>query len=368
MEYLLDSHGQELMQQYHERRHVYERIEQIACEALNKLLKQQGIEIDNIEHRIKTESSLAGKLELKGGKYASLSDITDIFGMRIVTFYSDDVDKVAAIVKRLFNVDWNESVDKRKLHQLTSFGYNSLHYICSIPKTIVDDPEMPELNEYRFEIQMRTALQHVWSVIEHDMGYKAGVKIPKEHRRQFSRLSGMLELVDEEFGRMRNTLTELHRKVQSLVANGQLSEVPLELSNFRKYLDAHPFDPLNERIASVNQAEIYPVPLLPYLIILQDFGFDNLGDVHEFIQNNFDDAYNLALSQLAVTDLDILASNVGIQNLCIVHILKTGRGLPGLKHFYDRLYGTKPENEELANIAYEQASGLSFMQKANSPE
>jgi hypothetical protein len=110
------------------------------------------------------------------------------------------------------------------------------------------------------------------------------------------------------------------------------------------------------------------VPLLPYLIILQDFGFDNLGEVHDFIQNNFDDAYNLALSQLAVTDLDILASNVGIQNLCIVHILKTGRGLPGLKHFYDRLYGTKPENEELANIAYEQASSLSFMQKANSPE
>ena len=191
-EIVLDTHGQELLQQYHDRKPVFERMEKIAYDKLRWTLRQQGIYITSIEHRIKEEKSLIGKLELKGAKYHSLDDVTDILGVRVITFYTDDVDKVAAIVKRTFDIDWKESVDKRKLHQLDSFGYNSLHYICRLPKSVVDDPEHPELNEFRFEIQMRTALQHVWSTIEHDTGYKGEVRIPKEYRRQFSRLAGML--------------------------------------------------------------------------------------------------------------------------------------------------------------------------------
>ena len=220
----LDAHGQELMQQYHDRMPVFERMEKLAYDKLRWTLRHQGIYVTSIEHRIKEEHSLSGKLEMKGAKYKSLDDITDILGLRVITFYTDDVDKVAAIVKRTFDIDWQESVDKRKLHQLDSFGYNSLHYICRLPKSVVDDPEMPELNEFRFEIQMRTALQHVWSTIEHDTGYKGDVKIPTEYKRQFSRLAGMLELIDDEFSRLRTTLTDYRRRVQTLVASGKLDE------------------------------------------------------------------------------------------------------------------------------------------------
>jgi putative GTP pyrophosphokinase len=163
-EYHLNPHGLELMQQYKDRLPIFQRMETLAFDALQQALSQQGLYVTSIEHRIKKENSLAGKLELKGNKYNSLSDITDILGIRIITFYTDDVDKVAAIVQQIFKIDWEESVDKRKRHELTSFGYNSLHYICRLPKTLVNDPAMPELNEYRFELQMRTALQHVCQV------------------------------------------------------------------------------------------------------------------------------------------------------------------------------------------------------------
>ena len=71
-------------------------------------------------------------------------------GLRVITFYTDEVDKVAAIAKRIFNIDWQESVDKRKLHKLNSFGYNSLHYICRL-----------KTGGPRFELQMRTAFQYL---------------------------------------------------------------------------------------------------------------------------------------------------------------------------------------------------------------
>ena len=127
MDYQLDLHGQMLMEQYHERQAVYQRLAQVAEETLRQALKKQHVAVIALEHRVKTESSLAGKLELKGAKYHTLDDVTDILGMRVVTFYSDDVDKVAAIVNEIFQVDWSNSVDKRKLHRLDSFGYNSLH-------------------------------------------------------------------------------------------------------------------------------------------------------------------------------------------------------------------------------------------------
>ena len=362
MEQSLNPHCQELLDQYCKLRPAYERIEQIAMNAIGQILKEQGFTVNSIEHRIKTEKSLRGKLVLKGGKYNSITDITDIFGVRIITFYTTDVDKVAAIAKSIFNVDWNDSVDKRKLHELTSFGYNSLHYICRLPKTLVDDPEMPELNEIPFELQMRTALQHVWSTIEHDIGYKGAVKMPTEYRRQFSRLSGMLELIDDEFSRLRTTMTDYRRRMQSLVTSGQLNEVPLNADTFRSYLDTKPFDKLNQRIAESNQAEIYPYPLMSFLPVLEYFGLETLGDVHSFIETNTESAYQLALSQLAFTDIDILSESIGLQDLCIVHTLKAGNGLEGVQFVFDTINGKQTENEALARLVCEQASALPFMQ------
>ena len=301
----LDTHGESLMQQYRELLPTLKLLAQEANEQLRQALDKQDIYVTAIEHRVKTEHSLADKLELKGAKYKSINDITDLVGLRVITFYTDEVDKVAAIAKRIFDIDWQESVDKRKLHQLNSFGYNSLHYICRL-----------KTGGPRFELQMRTALQHVWSTIEHDIGYKSHVKIPNEFIRQFNRLAGMLELIDDEFSRLRLVLTDYRRHVQSLVKNGHLDEVPLSADTFRSYLELHPFDRLNRRIAAVNQAEIYSVSLLPFLLLLESFGLKTLGDVQDFIDNNSDDAYQFALSHLAVTDIDILSSSTSAWYMC----------------------------------------------------
>lgn len=348
MNYQLDQHGNVLMEQYHERVSVYERLARLADEALRHALDAQHMQVTTMEHRVKTAESLAGKLELKGAKYHSLNDVTDIVGFRVVTFYSADVDKVAVIVSETFNVDRDNSVDKRKLHRLDSFGYNSLHYICSLPKTIVDDPEQPLLNELRFEIQMRTALQHVWSTLDHDTGYKGNVKIPREYLRQFNRLAGMLELIDEEFSRLRTILTDYRRQMLALEASGHLDQVDLNANSFRHYLDLHPFIRLNQRIAAINQAELYPVPLMPFLRVFEKLGLETLGDVNRLIDECSDDAYRLAAMQVGTTDLDILSESIGPQNLCYVYVLRQGGGLMGLSQVIEWLRGPDPENMALA--------------------
>lgn len=351
---ILDPHGEDLLQQYREMLPYLQKLEKLVYNKLKKSLDDQGIYVTAIEHRVKTEKSLAGKLFLKGVKYHSVNDVTDLVGFRIITFYNDDVDKVATIAKKLFDIDWKESVDKRKLHQLNSFGYNSLHYICRLRTS------KTALRNIRFEIQMRTALQHVWSTIEHDTGYKANVKILDEHRRQFSRLAGMLELIDDEFSRLRNEITEYRRNIQSLVHSGKLDDVALTVDSFTSYLEMHPFDRLNQRIAAVNQAEIFPTSLMGFLPLLVSFGFETLSDIDHFIKENSEDAYQLALAQIALTDLDILAENVGLQNLCLVYVLKQGRGREGLQFVYETLNGKQDNYDVFIDMIMDLAKDLPF--------
>ena len=250
----LDAHASEILQQYRDLQPVYNKLDEVLPGKLRSFFSEAGIIVAAIEHRVKEESSLAGKLALKGGKYGSIFDLTDIVGLRVITFYIDDVDKVASVMERLFEIDWENSVDKRKLHEIDSFGYLSLHYICRIPESAYSDPAHPEINRIRFEVQMRTVLQHAWANMNHDTGYKSGVEIPRVYLRNLSRLAGMLELIDDEFSRIRTELSDYRRQVRNLVASGNLSEVALDGDSFKSYLELGPFDALNRRIAAVNQA------------------------------------------------------------------------------------------------------------------
>ena len=333
----LDLHCQMILEEYREALPELESMRVQVLGTLREALERNGLVVTAIETRIKTEESLAGKLALKGGKYATLSDITDILGARIITFYTDDVDRIASIAEQLFEIDWNNSVDKRRLHQLDSFGYNSLHYICHLPGY-----------DMRFELQLRTTLQHAWAAINHDTGYKSGIEIPREYMRRINRLAGLLEMADDEFSRIRTEITDYRRRVQSLVQNGKLDDVLLDGDTFRSYLQAKPLDRLNRRIAAINQAEIQEAPLIRYLRVLKALQCNTLGDVSRLIQTYEEDAYRLARHQLGNTDIDIVSSAIGLQNICIVCILKTGGGKIGLERLFEVLNGNNSQNASIA--------------------
>jgi hypothetical protein len=175
------------------------------------------------------------------------------------------------------------------------------------------------------------------------------------------RLAGMLELVDDEFSRMRSELSDYRRKVQALVASGNLGEVPLDGDTFRSYLELKPFGLLNRRIAAVNQAEIHDVPLMPYLTLFKGMGFKTLGDIATMIKEYSEGAYQIACYQIGLTDLDIISSSIGPQNLCIAYILKNGGGRAGLRYMFDVLNGKSDSNDTIAELLVQQANDLPFM-------
>lgn len=359
-DYGLDLHCTMMLEEYREMVPVFTRLKTLVLEKLQECITRNGIVVSGIEARVKQEESLAGKLELKGHKYKTLADITDLVGARIITFYTDEVDKIAALVDSLFEVDWENSVDKRRLLGKDTFGYMSLHFVCRIPKSCYFDPECPQLNDIRFEVQMRTALQHVWANMNHDTGYKSGVEVPMEYLRSLTRLAGLLELADDEFSRIRKDLTYYRRKVEQLVKDGDFDAVLLDADTLRNYLALDPFGSLNSKIAAINQAEIQTLSGMPYLKPMRNLGLRTLGDVERMRKSCSVKAYQLALHQISGTDLDIIASTLGLQNVCLAYAAEQG-GQQGVLRFLDDLNGPSKYNEASAERIFAQLNRIHNM-------
>lgn len=354
----MDLHSEMILDEYREKKKSFEIISKIVVEKLNAFIQQSGLLVNSISARIKTSQSLAGKLERKGSKYRSLLDITDILGARVVTYFNDEVDVVADLVTKNFEIDWENSVDKRKLLDPDRFGYLSLHYICKIPESMYKDPERPEINQYRFEIQLRSALQDVWATIFHDTGYKSDFDVPRDYVRSMNRLAGLLEVADNEFKNIRDGLKSYREKIHKAIFEKRYSEVQLDADSFKSYLETKPFDVLNQRIAKTYHLEIQEASSTSYLFIFTKMGFKTIADIEQLIQSCSEDAFALAASQFAGKDLDIMSSTVALRNLCYVHILHQGKGLEGLIWLQDIVYGQRPSNKDTALRIFNKAKSI----------
>ena len=90
---------------------------------LKDLLADKLLGFHQISSRLKDKESLSKKILRKQG-YSNIKDITDVVGCRIITYFEDEVDKVADIISKEFEIDDNNSIDKRKI-EFDRFGYLS---------------------------------------------------------------------------------------------------------------------------------------------------------------------------------------------------------------------------------------------------
>ena len=195
-----------ILEQYHSEKSNYCSFCKKMEYLLDELLKQHNITYHSITSRTKELKSLEDKLIIKNKKYTCIQEITDIVGIRIITYYNDQVDIIADLLEHEFLVDKKNTIDKRKITDPDRFGYLSLHYIVQFNNSRIKLPEYSNFKDYKAEIQIRTILQHTWAEIEHDLGYKSKEAIPLTVRRDFYRLAGLLELADKEFLNIKNQL------------------------------------------------------------------------------------------------------------------------------------------------------------------
>ena len=72
---------------------------------ISDLLSQNKIPIHRISSRVKSESSLSRKIDIKNNKYKSIEEVTDLIGIRIITLFEDDVENIVSFLQDEFDLD-----------------------------------------------------------------------------------------------------------------------------------------------------------------------------------------------------------------------------------------------------------------------
>ncbi|SPL90391.1 unnamed protein product [[Actinomadura] parvosata subsp. kistnae] len=206
---------------------------------IKDLLVRAGIEVALLESRTKSVASLEEKLARKGKAYGNpLEDIDDLTGIRIVTYYLEDVDEVESMLKRSFDL-LPERCSRWTGEHLDRFGYRSNHYVLRIGEHRGSLDEWSEFRDMLAEVQVRTALQHAWSAISHKLAYKREDSVPRPLRRRLAMLSALFELADEQFSGLRADTDRLQGTYQRQVRDRRLdiSIDPLSIAAFLSDVD-----------------------------------------------------------------------------------------------------------------------------------
>jgi putative GTP pyrophosphokinase len=184
-----------------------------AGESYNSLIKSltsSQYNLQSVSYRIKDEKGCIEKfrekylkkLEEEGKDFAIKDFITDIIGVRVVCLYNSDIEPIGALLKSHF--DAIDETDKSGILDTTDnqFGYRGLHLDLKLNSVRNFLPEYQDINEFRFEVQIRSIIQDAWSVLDHKIKYKKS-KLPSELKRSINRLAALFEIADNEFLRVR---------------------------------------------------------------------------------------------------------------------------------------------------------------------
>jgi putative GTP pyrophosphokinase len=204
---------------------------------LSDLLDGEGIDYVQIEARAKTVVSFVEKIKRKGQTDKNpISSVTDLVGLRVITYYVEDVQKVGELLEREFILDKDNSVDKAKVLAFDQFGYRSSHFVAKLGSRRNSLSEWAPFKDFVVEFQVRTALQHAWAAVSHKLDYKSPDDAPETLRRRLFRLSALFELADEQFSILRDESTETVGRYRLEVGKGKL-DIPVDTSSIDVYLN-----------------------------------------------------------------------------------------------------------------------------------
>jgi ppGpp synthetase/RelA/SpoT-type nucleotidyltranferase len=224
---------QETINKYIELRPLYKKLAEKIAQIIREVLEINGINYHAISYRAKEIESFSKKIDKP--KYNDpINELTDFAGIRIIGYVEEDVKQIQDLIVKLFDIDYDNSLDKSEELGTDKVGYKSVHFVGNLAKDRLKLPEYKRFGNLKFEIQIRTILQHSWAEIEHDKNYKFSGELPKEIQRRFKLLAGTLELADREFNQLSKEIDNYTEEVKVSTEKGNL-DIPINSTSLKQF-------------------------------------------------------------------------------------------------------------------------------------
>lgn len=249
---------------------------------IKEVLDASGVSYYTITSRAKDIDSFISKASKE--KYRNpIEEIKDMAGIRVITFVKNEVYQCCDLIKPLFVIDQNNSVDKGKELGDDKVGYRSVHYVASLTEERLNLPEYKIFKDMYFEIQIRTILEHAWADISHDRNYKFEGVLPPDNdiQRRFSLAAATLELVDREFDSIAREIGKYENEIIERAEKGDL-DIDINTTSLRNYL-SNKFsqyiidDSIKPTFNKVNRRIIKELKIM---------GINKLNELERIIDNN----------------------------------------------------------------------------------
>ncbi|TLS54133.1 hypothetical protein FE782_01950 [Paenibacillus antri] len=192
----------------------------------DSLLKDVEVQIKNeldkiglfyrIFSRVKTTESLLYKMEEK--EYGPDKKLQDLFGVRIVLYFNDDIEICETVVTRKFQ-KIDESRDHPDSSTFKPTRTNLIFRLDEKTSNLIEPVTRKHFIDNTFELQLRTVFSEGWHEVEHDLRYKCKEEWEGyvDHSRTLNGLVATLETCDWSIVQLFTELSYRNYKDNNLI-------------------------------------------------------------------------------------------------------------------------------------------------------
>ena len=171
-------------------------------------LAHQYNPIEHITSRIKSASSIARKIRIKGLELTVeniVKYINDVAGVRIICSFTSDIYRIADAIAKQNDVKILKVKDY--IANPKPNGYTSYHMIVSIPIFLSND-----VIDTKVEIQIRTIAMDFWASLEHKIYYKFEGNAPEYISRDLRECAEIVSNLDAKMLSLNQAILEAKEK------------------------------------------------------------------------------------------------------------------------------------------------------------
>ena len=271
----------EVLAEFDSRKDRFEKLKEEAVRLIQAILDVKKIKVQAVYGRVKSREKLKSKYSKPDKVYKGICDMPDVVGLRIITYYSDEIDQIKKILTNDFEPIG--PIDDKRIGKLDSFGYSALHIDCAFSKKRLDNIELQPFANDRFEIQITTVLGHAWAEMHH--AWYDSSDAPTEEERRFYRLAAVLELAEQEFLEIRRK-KEQRERTASLQVAAELPDIPITLESLKAFIEQKDFiKEIDEILANMCGSTIALNPdsifLASLFLLITGIGISSIQDLEE---------------------------------------------------------------------------------------